>query len=120
MRRSHRRAIRTVERVVSRMIGERRSTGVDGRSEFLSLMMAARDEDGAPLSDRLLRDEAVTLLLAGHETTALALSWTWFLLGQHRKLSADQQFVQAAGERDVVGVDERGHRQPRTRVVGPS
>ena len=38
---------------------------------------------GRPMSDTLLRDEAITLLLAGHETTALALSWTWFLLGQH-------------------------------------
>jgi cytochrome P450 len=45
--------------------------------------MAARDDAGRPVSDKLLRDEAITFLLAGHETTALALSWTWFLLGQH-------------------------------------
>jgi cytochrome P450 len=44
--------------------------------------MMARDEAGRPMADTLLRDEAIALL-SGHETTALALSWTWFLLGQH-------------------------------------
>jgi cytochrome P450 len=84
----YRKAIRTVERVVSRMISERRENGIEGRRDFLSRLMAARDDSGAPMSDRLLRDEAVTLLLAGHETTALALSWTWFLLGQHPEADA--------------------------------
>jgi cytochrome P450 len=79
----YRRAIRTVERVVSSMIAERRASGLENRNDFLSRLMAARDEAGRPMSDTLLRDEAITLLLAGHETTALALSWTWFLLGQH-------------------------------------
>jgi cytochrome P450 len=79
----YRRAIRTIERVVSSMIAERRASGVESRTDFLSRLMAARDDAGRPVSDKLLRDEAITFLLAGHETTALALSWTWFLLGQH-------------------------------------
>lgn len=103
----YRRAIRTVERVVSRMIRDRRSTGVDDRTDFLSRMMAARDENGAPLPDRLLRDEAVTLLLAGHETTALALSWTWLLLGQHPEIDARlaDEIGAALGNRQVTSED---------------
>ena len=79
----YRRAIRTIERVVSSMIAERRASGLENRTDCLSRLMAARDEASRPMSDTLLRDEAMTLLLAGHETTALALSWTSFLLGQH-------------------------------------
>jgi cytochrome P450 len=45
--------------------------------------MAARDEDGSGMTDRQLRDEVLTFLLAGHETTAVSLSWTWYLLSQH-------------------------------------
>jgi cytochrome P450 len=95
----YRRAIRTVERVVSSMIAERRASGLETRNDFLSRLMAARDEAGKPMSDTLLRDEAITLLLAGHETTALALSWTWFLLGQH----PDAQSRMAAEIAEVLG-----------------
>jgi cytochrome P450 len=95
----YRRAIRTVERVVSSMIAERRASGLENRNDFLSRLMAARDEAGKPMSDTLLRDEAITLLLAGHETTALALSWTWFLLGQH----PDAQSRMAAEIAEVLG-----------------
>jgi cytochrome P450 len=95
----YRRAIRTVERVVSSMIAERRASGLENRNDFLSRLMAARDEAGRPMSDTLLRDEAITLLLAGHETTALALSWTWFLLGQH----PDAQSRMATEIAEVLG-----------------
>jgi len=95
----YRRAIRTVEHVVSRMIAERRASGLENRNDFLSRLMASRDEAGNPMSDALLRDEAITLLLAGHETTALALSWTWFLLGQH----PDAQARMASEIAEVVG-----------------
>ena len=47
------------------------------------MLMAARDEDGSAMTDRQLRDEIMTFLLAGHETTAVSLSWTWYLLSQH-------------------------------------
>lgn len=52
------------------------------------MLLSARDESGRPMSDRQLRDEAVTLLLAGHETIALALTWTWYLLAQHPEIDA--------------------------------
>jgi cytochrome P450 len=58
-------------------IRERRAAGdVEERGDILSMLMAARDEDGQPLSDAELRDELMTLLVAGHETTATALAWT--------------------------------------------
>jgi cytochrome P450 len=50
---------------------------------LLSMLMQARDQDGSRMTDQQLRDEVMTFLLAGHETTALTLSWTWHLLGQH-------------------------------------
>ncbi len=75
------RGIRNIEKVLDRMICERRSN-VGDRQDFLSELMAARDKSGRPMSDRQLRDEAITLLLAGHETTALTLSWTWHFVGQ--------------------------------------
>jgi cytochrome P450 family 110 len=53
----------------------RRAAGVDGREDVLSMLLTARDENGAPMSDASLRDQMLTLLLAGHETTAAALSW---------------------------------------------
>src|SRR5258705_115198 len=46
------------------------------------MLLAAQDEDGSQMTDRQLRDEVMTLFLAGHETTALSLSWSWYLLAQ--------------------------------------
>ncbi|HSZ70691.1 MAG TPA: cytochrome P450 [Solirubrobacteraceae bacterium] len=62
-------------------IAERRAEGdSSGREDILSLLMAARFEDGSAMADRDLRDQLLTLLLAGHETTATALAWTFDLL----------------------------------------
>ena len=63
------------------MIEERRRNGED-RGDLLSMLMQARDEegDGSGMTDEQLRDEAMTIFLAGHETTANALTWTWYLL----------------------------------------
>jgi len=55
---------------------------------LLSLLLHAQDIDGTRMTDRQLRDEAMTLFIAGHETTALALSWTWYLLSQHPDVEA--------------------------------
>lgn len=77
----YRRAIRAVEEVLDRMIAERRAAGgTGGRVDFLSQLMNVTDDDGRPMPDRQLRDEAITHLLAGHETTAIAMSWTFQLL----------------------------------------
>jgi cytochrome P450 len=71
------------------MIEERRLSGTL-RDDFLSLLIHARDEDdGSAMSDRQLRDEVMTMFLAGHETTANALTWTLFLLGQHPDIQRD-------------------------------
>jgi cytochrome P450 len=77
------RAVRHLEQVIQRIVSERRASAHDG-SDLLSMLVHARDEDdGRGFTDRQLRDEVMTLLLAGHETTANALTWTWYLLAQH-------------------------------------
>ncbi|MDQ6828224.1 MAG: cytochrome P450 [Gemmatimonadota bacterium] len=78
----YRRAVRRLDRLVERFIAEHRR-GERSRPDLLSMLMEARDEDGSALSDKQLRDESITLLLAGHETTAISLAWTWFLLAQN-------------------------------------
>jgi cytochrome P450 len=72
----------SLDALIARLIAERRSRAVDG-GDLLSLLLSVRDEQGHPMSDEQVRDEAVTILLAGHETTALALAWAWYLLAQH-------------------------------------
>ena len=76
-----RRAVGTLDEIVLRIIAERRkSRGGD----LLSMLMEARDaETGEAMDDRQLRDEAMTIFLAGHETTANALAWTWLLLSRY-------------------------------------
>ncbi|MBI2755457.1 MAG: cytochrome P450 [Chloroflexi bacterium] len=85
------RARRHLDRVVYQMIADHRRQG--DRDDLLSMLLQAQDEDGQPMSDRQVRDEVMTLFLAGHETTAIALSWTWYLLAQHpeveRRLTAE-------------------------------
>ena len=72
-----------LDKVVYRMIEDRRRSGED-RGDLLSMLLMARDEeDGSRMSDTQLRDEVMTLFLAGHETTANALSWTWYLLAHN-------------------------------------
>jgi cytochrome P450 len=73
------RSVATFDRLVRRMIRARRASGAGG-NDLLSLLLSAR-EDGGGMDDLQVRDEAVTLLLAGHETTATALTWTLWLLG---------------------------------------
>jgi cytochrome P450 len=76
-------ALHTLNRVVQEIIDERRAGG-DGKDDLLSMLLQARDaETGQGMNDRQVRDEVMTILLAGHETTANALSWTWYLLSKH-------------------------------------
>lgn len=76
------RAVRDLEHLVYRIIGERRATR-QRRGDLLDMLLSARDDQGGGMTDRQLRDEIMTLLLAGHDTTALALTWAWVLLAQH-------------------------------------
>jgi cytochrome P450 len=76
-------AIRELDTVVASIIKARRADGGD-TGDLLSMLLQARDaETGAGMSDHQVRDEVMTLLLAGHETTANTLTWTWYLLSQH-------------------------------------
>lgn len=73
-------AMAKLERVVYDTIAQRRAEGVD-RGDVLSILLAARDsETGAPMPDSQIRDEMTTLIVAGHETIASALTWAWYLL----------------------------------------
>jgi len=75
------RDVRKIDRFVYRIISERRASGED-TGDLLSMLLRAQDEDGSGMTDRQLRDELMTLFLAGHETTALALTWAWVLLAR--------------------------------------
>jgi len=79
-RRFHREA-QKIDEIVYRIIAERRASGLD-QGDLVSMLLAAHDEDGSQMSDKQLRDEVITIFLAGHETTALTLSWAWYLLAQ--------------------------------------
>jgi cytochrome P450 len=82
-----------LNQTVYRMIAERRASGIDN-GDLLSMLMLTQDEDGegdrskSGLTDKQVRDEALTILLAGHETTANALTWTWYLLSQNQEAEA--------------------------------
>lgn len=77
------RAVRDLDRIVYRIIRERRAEGDVDRGDLLSMLLQVRDDDDQGMSDRQIRDEVVTIFLAGHETTANLLNWTWVLLDQH-------------------------------------
>jgi cytochrome P450 len=76
-----RRAVRRLDRVLYDLIEQRRTAGT--HDDLLAILLHARHEDGGGMTDKQLRDEAMTLFLAGHETTALALTWAWHLLARH-------------------------------------
>jgi cytochrome P450 len=80
-RRMHR-AMEVLRSRIQSFIDERR-TNPGERNDFLSLLLQARDEDGKPMSDEQVMAECLTLFGAGHETTATALAWTWYLLCQY-------------------------------------
>ena len=78
-------SISELERKVEGFIAAARARQ-DMGDDLLSRLMLAQHEDGTRMSDRQLRDEVMTLYLAGHETTSLTLSWTWYLLAQHQRV----------------------------------
>lgn len=82
-----RRAVGQIEKVLYRIIAEKRASGRDS-GDLLSMLLAAQDEDGSRMTDKQLRDEAITLFLAGHETTANTMAWTWWLLAQNPAVEA--------------------------------
>src|ERR1700678_568395 len=92
---NNRRAQRETEfldSLVYRIIAERQKEEASGapnpHNDLLAMLMSAMDEDGTQMTPKQLRDETMTLFLAGHETTALTLSWTWYLLGENPQAEA--------------------------------
>ncbi|HEY1014008.1 MAG TPA: cytochrome P450 [Herpetosiphonaceae bacterium] len=88
--RRRQRAAARIDATIYRMIDERRKDGRD-HGDLLSMLVMAQDEegDGRGMTDRQVRDEAITIFLAGHETTANALTWTWYLLAQNPAAEAE-------------------------------
>jgi cytochrome P450 len=83
-----RRAMSRLDRIIFAIIAARRASGED-RGDLLSMLLHAQDEDdGRRMTDRQLRDEAMTLFMAGHETTANTLAWTWVLLARSPDVEA--------------------------------
>jgi cytochrome P450 len=112
--RAFQRAVATLGTIVGDIIRQRRE--VEEKHDLLGMLMAARDEEtGERMDDAQLRDEVMTLLLAGHETTATALSWTFHLLDQHPEVEATlhAEVDAALGGRTPTVAD-----LPRLRYVG--
>jgi cytochrome P450 len=113
-----RRAQAALDRVIYRIIQERRARA-DDRGDLLSMLLLARDEDadGGRMSDTQVRDEAMTMFLAGHETTANALTWCWYLLSRHPEVEARLQREVDAALGDRPAAAEDAARLPYTRMV---
>jgi len=104
--RSFNRDVNEIDAIVYRIIEERRTSGVD-QGDLLSMLLAAHDEDGSQMTDRQLRDEVMTLFLAGHETTALTLSWAWYLIARNPEVEQKfhEELDQVLGGRLPVAAD---------------
>ena len=92
----------TLREEVRRLRRERDGDGDTGRDDLLSLLTGARRDDGYPTTDAAVEDQLVTMVFAGHETTALALTYTWYLLARHPAVAA-----RVRQEVDTVVGDER-------------
>mgnify|MGYP003883947805 CR=1 FL=1 len=111
---AHRRRVDTLreelDTLIFGLVARARREGTDGRVDLLARLLAARDDDGHAMSDEQLRDELLTLFLAGHETTALALSYTLWLLAEHPEVLAqvhDELDEVLAGALPVAGDTRR-------------
>ncbi len=96
---------RSLTKLVAQLIARRRAEAHE-HFDYLAMLMSARDkESGAPMGERELIDEVMTLIVAGHETTASALNWTWYLLAQHpqaqQRLHAEIDAAAAAAAPDL-------------------
>ncbi len=79
--------IAELDAIIQRFISERRKTGED-RGDLLSMLLLAQDDDGQSMNDKQLRDEVMTLFIAGHETTANVLTWAFYFLAEHPEVRA--------------------------------
>lgn len=99
-------AISDLNQIINGIIRERRATH-QPRRDLLDTLLHARDTEGHPMSDTQLRDEIMTLFLAGHETTAIAPSWACYLLGQHPQVEAKlvEELNAVLGDREPTPED---------------
>lgn len=100
------RAIRDLNTIIDDIVRERRASK-QPRADLLGTLLDVRDADSQPMSDAQLRDEVMTLFLAGHETTAISLSWACFLLAQHPEIEAKlvEELQNVVGEREPTVED---------------
>lgn len=77
-----RKALRSLDTLIYSLIAERRRTRIESHDLLSIFLFASNGDSGNPMSDKQIRDQLMTILLAGHETTAIALTWTWYLLSQ--------------------------------------
>ena len=134
------RAVGRLDKVIYGIIEQRRASG-QMSGDLLSVFLQVQDDEGVGMTDRQLHDEIMTLFLAGHETTANVLSWTWFLLGQNREVEEKliEELRRVLGGRvptpadlpqlglyrhGAAGIDAPvparvGHRSPRARSLPP-
>ena len=96
-----RRVDRVDELIYREIAGRRRARDLEQRDDILSMLVAARHEDGSPMRDDEMRDELLTLLVAGHETTATSLSWAVERLARHPEKLARLREEAEAGEDDA-------------------
>ena len=96
---------RSLGKLVQELINRRRREPED-HFDFLAMLMASRDrDDDAAMSDKELIDEVLTLIVAGHETTAAALTWTWYLISQHPDTQAQlQSEADRVDDRETLGL----------------
>jgi cytochrome P450 len=104
----YQRAVHDLDALVSRIVAERRASGRAG-DDLLGMLLSVRDEAGHGMNDRQLRDEVLTLLLAGHDTTALTLTWALVMLAKHPSVvdRVDQEIRAALGDRPPTADDTR-------------
>jgi enediyne biosynthesis protein E7 len=93
---------RSLAKLINELIARRRREPEE-RLDFLCMLMAARDQNDQPMSDKELIDEVMTLIVAGHETTAAALTWTWYLVTRHPDVAAE---LEAEADRAPDGLLE--------------
>ncbi len=100
-------ARKTLDEVIYKIIDERRKSGED-KGDLLSMLLNAQDEEsGAQMSDEQIRDECMTIFLAGHETTANALTWTFYLLSQNSEAEAKfhRELDEILGDKPLTPAD---------------
>ncbi len=100
---------RSLTKLVAQLLARRRAEPEE-HFDYVAMLMAARDKDsGAPMGERELIDEVMTLIVAGHETTASGLNWTWYLLSQHpqaeRRLHAELDAAPAMAAPGLAGME---------------